>query len=134
MPEAVTRFSVSVDPELMRVFDEVSGDLNYSRSSAVQIAMRDFLTEHNWKNLKGDVVGAITILYDHHVKGLGDELTNAQHDYYNAITSTTHVHLDHQNCLEILVVKGSAREIDELARKVYSMRGIKQIKLSILMP
>ena len=132
MSEGVTRFSASVDPGLLKEFDKALSALGYSRSSAIQVAMRDFLTEHSWKSGTGDIVGAITILYDHHVKGLGEALTDIQHDRYDVITSTTHVHLDHDSCLEIVAVRGQAGEVDELAKSLAAARGVKQIKISIM--
>ena len=79
MTVGVTRFSVSVDPVLLDEFDETTGEIGYSRSTAIQVAMRDFLTEHKWSTEEeGFVAGAITMIYDHHVKGLGNTLTGIQ--------------------------------------------------------
>jgi len=132
MSGGVARFSASVDPGLLKEFDVTLKALGYSRSSAIQVAIRDFLTEHNWKSGTGDVIGAITILYDHNIRGLGEVLTDIQHDHHDAISSTTHVHLDHNSCLEIVAVRGSAGEVDELAKSLAAARGVKQIKISIL--
>jgi len=133
MSGGVARFSVSVDPELLEEFDGTIGEIGYSRSTAVQVAMRDFLTEHKWSVVEeGVVAGAVTMIYDHHVKGLGESLTHIQHDYIDIITSTTHVHLDHENCLEILAVKGDVRRIKDLTHTLRVSRGVKQLKLSIL--
>jgi CopG family nickel-responsive transcriptional regulator len=129
----VTRFSVSVDPELLDEFDETIGEIGYSRSTAIQVAMRDFLTEQNWsKEKKGVIAGAITMIYDHHVKGLGNTLTGIQHDFRDTISSTIHVHLDHDSCLEILAVKGDIKRIKELTQNLKVSRGVKQLKFSML--
>ena len=75
----VSRFSVSVDPVLLGEFDETTGEIGYNRSTAIQVAMRDFLTEHKWSTEEeGVVAGAVTMIYDHHVKGLGNTLTGIQ--------------------------------------------------------
>ena len=132
MASGVSRFSVSVDPEVLEEFDRVISSQGYNRSTAVQIAMRDFLTEHKWKDEQGIVVGAITMIYDHHTGGLSEELNGLQHDYYDIISSTTHVHMDHDNCLEILAVKGEASRIKELSNALSIIRGIKQLKLSLM--
>ena len=128
----VTRFSVSVDPVLLGEFDETIGEIGYSRSTAIQVAMRDFLTEHKWSKEEGVIAGAITMIYDHHVKGLGNTLTGIQHDFLNIISSTIHVHLDHDSCLEILAVKGDIKRIKELAQSLRVSRGVKQLKFSML--
>jgi len=129
----VTRFSVSVDPVLLGEFDETTGEIGYNRSAAIQVAMRDFLTEHKWSTEEeGVVAGAITTIYNHHIKGLGDILTGIQHDFLDIISSTIHVHLDHDNCLEILAVKGDIKRIKELTQSLRVSRGVKQLKHSML--
>ena len=130
--KGVARFSVSVDPERLVEFDGIIDALGYSRSSAIQIAMRGFMTERIWEGEGGEVVGAVTLLYDHHTRDLGNSLTDIQHDHYDTVTSTTHVHLDHDSCLEILAVKGSASKVKQLTGKLAVVRGLKQIKLAIL--
>jgi len=133
MQGGVTRFSVSVDPELLEEFDETISGIGYNRSTAIQVAMRGFLTDHKWSAAEGgNVAGAITMIYDHETRYLLGELTNIQHDYADVITSTTHVHLDHDNCLEILAVKGETGRIRELTQSLRVVRGVKQLKFSIL--
>lgn len=133
MQSGVMRFSVSVDPELLAEFDETIRGIGYTRSSAIQVAMRGFLTDHKWSAVKeGNMAGAITMIYNHETRDLVSELTHIQHDYIDVITSTTHVHLDHDNCLEILAVKGSTSRIHELTQNLRVARGVKQLKFSIL--
>ena len=129
----VTRFSVSVDPELLEEFDDVIRRTGYSRSSAIQAAMRGFLAEHKWSTGEGGVAtGTVTMIYDHHVKGLGDALTEIQHGFLDVVSSSIHVHLDHDNCLEILAVRGEIDRIKELTRALRASRGVKQLKLSMM--
>jgi CopG family nickel-responsive transcriptional regulator len=133
MSGGVTRFSVSVNPVLLEEFDEVTEGLGYSRSNAIQVAMRGFLAEHKL-NLEpeADVVGAIVMVYDHHqVRGHGS-LTHTQHHYMDVITSTTHVHLDEVNCLETVTVKGKVKDIRDLANELMTARGVKQLRTTIL--
>lgn len=132
MTGGVSRFSVSVEPDLLKEFDQVINDHGFNRSTAVQVAMRDYLSEHKWKDEEGLVVGAITMIYDHYSSGLTDDLNRIQHDYFDIISSTTHVHMDHDNCLEILAVKGEASDIKKLSSELSIIRGIKQIKLSLM--
>ena len=128
----VSRFSVSVDPELLEEFDRTIEDLGYNRSTAVQVAMRGFLSDYKWAEGEGEVAGAITLVYDHHVRGLVEELNLLQHEHLGIISSSTHVHMDHDTCLEILAVKGPTSHIKSLAGSLAVIRGVKQIKLSIL--
>jgi len=128
----VSRFSVSVDPELLEEFDRTIEGLGYNRSTAVQAAMRGFLSEYKWGEGEGEVAGAITMVYDHHVSGLVEELNHLQHEHLGIVSSSTHIHLDHDNCLEILAVEGPASLIKSLAGSLAVVRGVKQLKLSIL--
>ena len=129
----VTRFSASIEPTLLEEFDKTISEAGHSRSTAVQAAMRDYLAENKWSVAeKGSVAGAVTMIYEHHVRGLSETLTHIQHDYIDVVSSTTHVHLDHDNCLEILAVKGDIKRIKELTRSLRATRGVKQLKFSIL--
>jgi len=95
--------------------------------------MRNFLTEHRWtQEEKGKGVGAIIMVYDHETQGLEEALTDIQHEYRLLINSTTHIHLDEQNCLEIVAAKGGVKQIQSLAKKLMTERGVKQLKLVAL--
>jgi CopG family nickel-responsive transcriptional regulator len=128
----VSRISISIDPELLNELDELIQRTGYSRSSAVQLAIRDFLTEHKWKDLDGVLSGVITMTYEHHTGGIMEELTGLQHDYTDIINSSTHIHLDHDNCLEILAIKGEASLIKNLAESLGTTRGITQIRVTLM--
>jgi len=132
LPDKVARISISIDPELLEEFDEVIKRIGYNRSTAVQLAMRDFLTEHKWKGLEGVLAGVITMRYDHHAGNIIEELTHLQHEHTDIINSSTHIHLDHHNCLEILAVRGEASKIKELAENLGATRGIQQIRVSLM--
>jgi CopG family nickel-responsive transcriptional regulator len=129
----VRRVSVSVDPGLIDEFDATIIEMGYNRSTAIETAMRDFLAGYKWSAAEeGVVAGAVTMIYDHHVRGLGESLTHIQHDYLDVVSSVTHVHLDHDNCLELLAVKGDIKRIKELTQSLRITRGVKQLKFSIL--
>ena len=130
----VSRISVSVSPDLLNEFDETINQIGFNRSSAIQVAMREFLTEYKRTvEQEGTVVGAITMIYDHDVRGLMETLTDVQHHHLGVISSTTHVHLDERNCLEIIAFKGEIKLIQSLAEKLMTTRGVKQLKLATLM-
>ncbi|RLI44643.1 nickel-responsive transcriptional regulator NikR [Candidatus Bathyarchaeota archaeon] len=129
--KGVSRFGVSVPPELLTEFDETIARMGYDRSKAIQLAMRNFLSEYMWKyEEEGVAAGTMTIIYDHEVKGLEESLTDTQHLYRNIVSSAMHIHLDEQNCLLVIAVKGKVKAIQNLAKELMSKRGIKQLKLA----
>jgi CopG family nickel-responsive transcriptional regulator len=131
--KSVRRFTVSVPPKLLEDFDKVIRKMGYERSKAIRLAMQNFLTEYRWTSEKERVgVGALVMIYDHETKGLEETLTEIQHEYRTVISSTTHIHLNHQNCLEILAVKGEVKTTQRLAEKLMRERGVKQLKLAAL--
>jgi len=132
--KGVSRFGVSVPFRLLLEFDRKIKRMGYDRSKAIQIAMRDFLTEYSWKmNEMGLAIGTMTLLYDHKTKGLEEELTEVQHAYRSIVNSAMHVHLDERNCLLVIVVKGKIRLIRKVAEELMGRRGVKQIKLTTVM-
>ena len=129
----VRRISISIEPGLIDEFDETIRDIGYNRSTAIETAIRDFLTEYKWSvEQRGQVAGAVTMVYDHHTTGLSESLTHIQHDYLDIVSSVTNVHLDHDNCLELLAIKGDIKRIKELTQSLRVIRGVKQLKISIL--
>jgi len=132
--KGVSRFGVSVPPELLREFDGTIARMGYDRSKAIQLAMRNFLTEYMWKyEEEGVAAGTMTIIYNHDVKGLEESLTDTQHLHRNIITSSMHVHLDERSCLLVIAVRGEVKTIQDLAKELMSKRGIKQLKLATVM-
>ena len=133
MNNKVVRFGVSSDPSLLDDFDETIKKLGYTRSSAIQRSMRNFLADYRWTiEIEAKIAGAITMVYDHEARGLGKALTHIQHIYRNVIFSTTHVHLDEHSCLEIIAVRGLVKEIKSLEKELTSIKGIKQLKVATL--
>ena len=133
MKEAgVKRFSISVPPKLLEEFDELVKSMGYGRSKAIRLAMQNFLTEYRWKRKEGMVAGGLLMVYDHKTRGLKEVLTDIQHEYRDVIRSTTHVHLNERNCLEIVAVIGEVKTIQSIAKKLMGERGVKQLKLAIL--
>ncbi|MDD4956850.1 MAG: nickel-responsive transcriptional regulator NikR [Candidatus Omnitrophica bacterium] len=128
----VVRFGVSLEKELLSKFDAVLKKEKYpTRSEAIRDLVRDKLVKKEWGDVRGDVAGTITLVYDHHKRELLNTLTDLQHDHHGIIISAQHVHLDHNNCLEIIIVKGRYSEIDELASCLKSAKGVKFGHLSL---
>jgi CopG family nickel-responsive transcriptional regulator len=133
MRSLVSRISVSLSPDLLDKFGKIVSKIGLDRSKAIQIAMRDFISEYHWSKIEKCIMaGAITLLYDHETKGLGSELTDIQHDFNSIISSAMHVHIDEKNCLEIIAVKGDVKHIRDLSKVLMIKRGVKQVKLSLV--
>jgi len=128
----LSRIGVAIDSDLLKKFDELIGNRGYTnRSEAFRDLIRDELVEKTWESPEANVVGTVTLVYDHHVRLLSEKLTSLQHDYHRAILSTLHVHLDHDNCLEVLVVRGKAAIVKKVADALISMKGVKHGRLTI---
>src|SRR6266480_7883594 len=103
----LSRIGVAIDTDLLSRFDRLIGRRRYTnRSEAFRDLIRDALVEQTWESPDSQVVGTVTLVYDHHVRLLSEKLTDVQHDFHRLILSTLHVHLDHDHCLEVLVVRG----------------------------
>ena len=117
--------------DLLRAFDEAISEVGYAtRSEALRDVIRDYLTARRWQVPEGEVVGTITLVYDHHARGLESGLTALQHEATADVVCSTHVHLDHHNCIEVLVVRGSSVEVRKLANRLISAKGVKHGQLS----
>jgi CopG family nickel-responsive transcriptional regulator len=131
----VTRISVSLSPDLLTNFDKVIKKLGFGdRSKAIQIAIRTFISENEWlsenESVKG--VGSIELLYDPQNKNLDNILTLVQHNYNHIVISTIHVHLNDNNCLEIVIVRGDVKSIKKIAKELADNKGIKNIKINFV--
>jgi CopG family nickel-responsive transcriptional regulator len=125
MMSPLVRFSVSIDGDLLDRFDRrITADGYPTRSKAVTDLMRDSLVVEEWKAGR-EVAAAIIMVYDHHKRDLTHQLTHIQHDYHDLIISSQHVHLDHDNCFEIVVVRGLAEKIRALTRALRATKGVK---------
>lgn len=126
----LTRFGISLDDELLARFDKMVDEKSYTnRSEAIRDLIRNALIEREWEMEEGEKVGTITLIFDHHVHELTDRLTDIQHDHNDEIISAMHVHLDHDNCLEVLAVKGEGKKIRAIADGLIGVRGVKHGKL-----
>jgi CopG family nickel-responsive transcriptional regulator len=125
----LARISMSLENSLLEGFDRYVHDEGYpSRSEAIKALMRQGLAERAWTRNQ-TVAGSITLVYDHHRRGIVKKLMDVQHDFGSVIVSTQHVHLDHYHCLEIIVVKGQASRIRELVGVFKSTKGVKHNSL-----
>jgi CopG family nickel-responsive transcriptional regulator len=124
------RFGVSMEKQLLAKFDEFIAKKGYTnRSEAIRDLIRKNIVEEEW--LKGELVaGSITLVYNHHQKELLDKIIDIQHDFYDVIISTQHIHMDHNNCLEIIAVKGLVEKIKSLYNSISILKGVGYSSLS----
>jgi CopG family nickel-responsive transcriptional regulator len=128
----LTRIGVAIDAGLLEKFDKLIAQRGYTnRSEAFRDLIRDELVEKAWESPESRVVGTVTLVYDHHVRLLSEKLTDIQHDFHRSILSTLHVHLDHDHCLEVLVVRGRAGDVRKVADALISAKGVKHGRLTI---
>jgi CopG family transcriptional regulator, nickel-responsive regulator len=127
----LVRFGVSLERTLLEKFDTFIRERNYTnRSEAIRDLIRQELIKKEW--LQGeDVAGTITLIYDHHKRDLQGKLTDIQHDYQKLIISTQHIHLDHDNCLEIIAARGKPANLQKLADNIKAIKGVKHGALSM---
>ena len=126
----ITRFSVSLETELLDRFFRMATKHGWgNRSEAIRNVIRDFLVREEWEGDE-EIVGTISIVYDHHKRELSDRLTSIQHDHHANILATTHVHLDHSNCLEMIGVRGTATQVQNIADLLIGTRGVMHGKLT----
>ncbi|HYK17112.1 MAG TPA: nickel-responsive transcriptional regulator NikR [Bryobacteraceae bacterium] len=128
----LSRIGVAIDSDLLEKFDQLIEARGYTnRSEAFRDLIRDELVQKSWERPDSSVVGTVTLVYDHHVRLLNEKLTGLQHSHFHNILSTLHVHLDHDNCLEVLVIKGKAGAVKKLADTLISTKGVKHGQLTL---
>ncbi len=121
----VVRFTVSLEADLLERFDAFCEEGQFAtRSEAIRQILRETLTTHAWSADSKDAVATLTLVYDHHKGTLSDRLREIQHDHVKAVISSMHVHLDHDHCLEVIILRGPAAELQDLAGKLRGLKGI----------
>ena len=131
--EPITRFGVSIEPSLLEQFDAVIQEMGYSsRSEAIRDMIRKTISERLLKDEKRDVIGTITLVYDHEIGDVPDKLLHIQHGHHTEIRLTSHIHLDEHNCLEVLVIYGMAGSVRKLADGIKGIRGVMHCELVVV--
>ncbi|MDI6859195.1 MAG: nickel-responsive transcriptional regulator NikR [Methanocellales archaeon] len=136
MQKELMRIGVSLPANLLDRFDEIIARRGYSsRSEGIRDAIRSYIVDYEWMSeQKGDRVGTITLIFDHNQRGLVDELTDIEHEYSRLIESSLHVHLDEDNCLEVILVRGESQEVKNIVEKMMALKGVKHVKLTTTSP
>ena len=128
----LSRIGVAIDSALLKKFDDLIARRGYTnRSEAFRDLIRDALIQDSTEQPDSIVVGTLTLVYDHPVRQLSERLTGLQHDHFHSVLSTLHVHLDHDHCLEVTVLKGKAAAVQKLADALISTKGVKHGRLTI---
>ncbi len=129
----IVRVGVTFPSKLLSDFDKITKDMGYkSRSKAIHDTVRAFVNEQKWlADMKGIKAGAITMMYNHELRELESDLTDTQHHFESIICASMHVHLSKDQCLETIAVKGEAKEIKSLVKKLKSRRGVEEVGLNV---
>ena len=127
----LVRFGVAMDEELLGRFDELVArrGIATNRSEAVRDLVRDALVDAEWEDSAEEIVGTITMVFDHHASDLSEKLDTLQHAHFDQIVSSMHVHLDAHNCLEVIVVRGTSSDVRDIADGLLGTKGVKHGKL-----
>ncbi len=131
MEENITRIGVSLPKNLLDEFDSIIKTRGYSsRSEAIRDAIRNYIMEYKWlEKEEGEIVGVIYMVYNHTVKGVSDAIIDLQHEFLDVITTTLHIHLSKDYCLEMILVKGDMSKIRKLVDRAMAIRGVTNVKL-----
>jgi len=131
----LSRIGVALDSELLERFDRSIAQSGYTnRSEAFRDLIRDRLVNERIANPKATVVGTITLIYEHDAHGVGEKLTELQHEHHALGVSTSHAHLDHDSCLEVLIVHGPSTQVSTFADRLIGLRGVQHGKLVMTVP
>jgi len=126
------RFGISLDSDLLKKFDQLCAEKSYqTRSEAIRDLIRKALVDKEWEDPEREGIGVLSLVYDHHKSDLSQRLTEIQHSALDVIITSLHVHLDHNNCLEVLILRGKSQKIKATAEKLISTKGVKHGKLAL---
>jgi len=129
---ALSRIGVAIEEDLLAQFDNLIESRGYTnRSEAFRDLIRKELVEERAESPEAEVMGSLTLVYDHHVRTLSDRLLDLQHEHHDAILSTLHVHLDHNNCLEVLLIRGASKDVRAIADALISTKGVQHGQLTV---
>ena len=127
----LSRIGVAIDSDLLDHFDKLIESRGYTnRSEAFRDLIRNELIEETWQASDSEVFGTVTLVYDHHVRQLTDKLTELQHEHFSSVIANMHVHLDHHNCLEVILIRGKSHAVQKLANAMIAMKGVKHGRLT----
>ena len=131
----LSRIGIALDSDLLKRFDRSILKSGYTnRSEAFRALIRDRLVREQTAAPDATVVGTVTLIYDHHAHGITEKLTEAQHAHHDLVVSTSHAHLDHDSCLEVLIVHGTAARVQHFADLLIGLKGVQHGRLVMTVP
>ena len=136
MEQDLARIGVSLPENLLERFDEIITKRGYSsRSEGIRDAIRGYIRYYAWMSeVEGERVGTISLVYDHNQRGLVNSLLEIEHEFSGMIRSSIHMHINHDMCLEVLMVRGEGRDVKAVTEKIMALRGVKHVKLTTIIP
>ncbi len=127
----LVRLSFSIEDSLVARLDQLMGDAGYrNRSEFIRDMIRDRIVDSEWRSNE-EVVGTVTLVYDHHARGVTQKLTDLQHQFHGSVLANTHVHLDHHTCVEAILVRGEAETIRKVVGLLQQQKGVLNASLSL---
>jgi CopG family nickel-responsive transcriptional regulator len=131
----LSRIGIALDSELLKRFDRSIARRGYTnRSEAFRDLIRDRLVTEQTAAPDATVVGTVTLIYDHHASGITEKLTEVQHEHHELVVSTSHAHLDHDSCLEVLIVHGKSAKVEQFADLLIGLKGVQHGRLVMTVP
>ena len=136
MEQDLARIGVSLPENLLERFDEIITKRGYSsRSEGIRDAIRGYIRYYAWMSeVEGERVGTISLVYDHNQRGLVNSLLDIQHEFSDIIRSSLHVHINHDMCMEVLLVRGEGRDVKNVTERIMTLKGVKHVKLTTIIP
>jgi CopG family nickel-responsive transcriptional regulator len=136
MEKDLTRIGVSLPENLLKKFDIIINNRGYSsRSEGIRDAIRGYIRYYDWMSgIEGERVGTITLAYNHHQRGIEDVLGEIQHKYIDVIKSSVHIHMDQDNCMEVIILQGEGKRIREIFENLVKHKGLQHVKLNTIVP
>ncbi len=136
MEQDLARIGVSLPENLLEKFDEIIARRGYSsRSEGLRDAIRSYIRYYEWMSeVEGERVGTISLVYEHNQRGLVNSLLDIEHEFSEIIRSSIHMHINHETCMEVLLVRGEGREVKKVTERIMTLRGVKHVKLTTIIP
>ncbi|MFZ3382408.1 MAG: nickel-responsive transcriptional regulator NikR [Candidatus Methanoperedens sp.] len=136
MEQDLARIGVSLPENLLERFDEIITKRGYSsRSEGIRDAIRGYIRYYAWMSeVEGERVGTISLVYDHNQRGLVNSLLDIEHEFTGIIRSSIHMHINHDMCMEVLMVRGEGQDVKAVTEKIMTLRGVKHVKLTTIIP
>ena len=129
----IERVGISLEKELLSVFDQVIEEDGYTtRSEAIRDLIREHMSRKQLSNPSANAVAGVFLIYNHHETKLPQKLVDLQHNHLLHVIASTHVHLDHHNCLEVIILKGKVKEIEKLGNNIASLKGVKLSRMNMM--